>query len=122
MTTDGINGNQAMLQRRFEPAADVGVAAGRLIERRREDDWAATPGYRSPPTVVGKNTMEGPVVAAPRIAALDGVRGYAAIVVVIYHAILDFDLSQVYDPLRIPAQDIGTWYGVWAKIWLVDRL
>lgn len=53
-----------------------------------------------------------------RIQSLDGIRGYAALCVLVYHAILAFDGGLIKRVLHQPFVDIVSGYDVWAKLWL----
>lgn len=53
-----------------------------------------------------------------RIQSLDGIRGYAALCVLVYHAILAFDSGMIERVLHKPLIGMTTAYDVWAKLWL----
>lgn len=56
--------------------------------------------------------------ATGRIHALDGIRGYAAVAVLFFHAILAPDATLVERVVRQPVLDLQSGYEVWAKFWL----
>ena len=53
---------------------------------------------------------------APRYAALDGLRGYAALSVVFYHAVLHADASLIDRVLYVPIQSLGNARDILAKL------
>lgn len=53
-----------------------------------------------------------------RIQSLDGIRGYAAFCVLVYHAILAFDGGMIQRVLHKPFVEMTTAYDLWAKLWL----
>lgn len=51
--------------------------------------------------------------------SLDGIRGYAAIFVTIYHAILYFNVTTVEKVLYVPIQNVDGWYDKMSKLFLI---
>lgn len=71
---------------------------------------------------IGFLVMSNPVQTPPllmRLSALDGLRGYAAFMVVFFHSILEIKPTLMDEVLRKPVYALNSVYDFWVKIFLI---